>query len=56
MAAKSLLIVESPAKAKTIRKYLGSSFIVKASLGHVKDLPRSKMGVSTEKNFAPNTK
>jgi len=51
--SKSLVIVESPAKARTIRKYLGSSFTVKASLGHVKDLPRSKMGVSVENDFSP---
>lgn len=51
--SKSLVIVESPAKARTIRKYLGPSYTVKASLGHVKDLPRSKMGVSVDKDFAP---
>ncbi len=51
--SKSLVIVESPAKARTIRKYLGPSFTVKASLGHVKDLPRSKMGVAVDDGFAP---
>ena len=51
--SKSLVIVESPAKARTIRKYLGSSYSVKASLGHVKDLPKSKMGVSVDKDFRP---
>jgi DNA topoisomerase-1 len=51
--SKALVIVESPAKARTIRKYLGPSFNVKASLGHVKDLPRSKMGVAVENGFAP---
>jgi len=48
-----LVIVESPAKAKTIKKYLGSGFTVKASVGHVKDLPKSKMGVDPEHGFAP---
>ncbi|MBN2340516.1 MAG: type I DNA topoisomerase [Deltaproteobacteria bacterium] len=51
--SKSLVIVESPAKARTIRKYLGPSYTVKASLGHVKDLPKSKMGVSVDKDFCP---
>ena len=51
--SKSLVIVESPAKARTIRKYLGASYTVKASLGHVKDLPKSKMGVSIDKDFLP---
>ena len=50
---KSLVIVESPAKAKTIKKYLGADFSVKASVGHVKDLPKSKMGVDVEHDFAP---
>ena len=51
--AKSLVIVESPAKAKTINKYLGSSFTVKASVGHIKDLPPTKLGVDVDNNFAP---
>src|SRR5438477_9891240 len=50
---KSLVIVESPAKANTINKYLGSDYVVKASLGHVKDLPKSKLGVDVENNFEP---
>ena len=49
----SLVVVESPAKAKTIKKYLGRSFDVLASVGHVKDLPKSKMGVDIEKGFKP---
>ncbi len=50
---KNLVIVESPAKAKTISKFLGSTFKVKASVGHVRDLPKSKMGVDFENNFEP---
>src|SRR5436309_2633205 len=50
---KSLVIVESPAKANTINKYLGDEYVVKASLGHVKDLPKSKLGVDIENNFEP---
>jgi DNA topoisomerase-1 len=50
---KSLVIVESPAKAKTINKYLGSSFVVRASMGHVRDLPTKTFGVDLEKNFEP---
>ncbi|RKN86532.1 type I DNA topoisomerase [Paenibacillus ginsengarvi] len=51
--ADSLVIVESPAKAKTIGKYLGSKFIVKASMGHIRDLPKSQMGVEVENHFEP---
>src|SRR5262249_16125278 len=51
--AKALVIVESPAKAKTINKFLGRDYIVKASMGHVRDLPKSKLGVDEDKNFAP---
>ncbi|HKL10593.1 MAG TPA: type I DNA topoisomerase [Clostridia bacterium] len=50
---KNLVIVESPAKAKTISKFLGSRYKVKASVGHVRDLPKSKMGVDFENNFEP---
>src|SRR6266478_2963670 len=49
----TLVIVESPAKAKTIKKYLGSGYIVKASVGHVKDLPKKKMGIDIEHGFQP---
>jgi DNA topoisomerase-1 len=48
-----LVIVESPAKAKTIEKYLGDKYKVKASMGHVRDLPRSQMGVNVENDFEP---
>ena len=48
-----LVIVESPAKAKTIERYLGKKYTVKASMGHVRDLPRSQMGVDVEHNFDP---
>ena len=48
-----LVIVESPAKAKTIEKYLGKKYKVKASVGHVIDLPRSQMGVDVENNYQP---
>ncbi|MDH5161181.1 type I DNA topoisomerase [Heyndrickxia sp. FSL K6-6286] len=48
-----LVIVESPAKAKTIERYLGKKYKVKASMGHIRDLPRSQMGVDTEHNFQP---
>jgi DNA topoisomerase I len=50
---KSLVIVESPAKAKTINKFLGKKFSVKASVGHVRDLPKSQLGVDEEHDFAP---
>ena len=51
--AKNLVIVESPAKAKTINKYLGKNYTVKASMGHVRDLVKSKLGVDVENNFTP---
>src|SRR5213594_2523349 len=51
--AKNLVIVESPAKARTLGKYLGRNYQVKASIGHVMDLPKSKFGVDIERDFAP---
>ena len=51
--AKKLVIVESPAKAKTINKYLGGDYSVKASMGHVRDLPERKFGVEIDKDFKP---
>src|SRR5712691_1430781 len=52
--AKNLVIVESPAKAKTLGKYLGRNYTVKASVGHVVDLPKSKLGVDVERDFEPD--
>jgi DNA topoisomerase-1 len=51
--ARNLVIVESPAKAKTIGKYLGKQYVVKASLGHVKDLPKKNLSVDVENDFSP---
>lgn len=51
--SKNLLIVESPAKAKTLRQYLGSDFQVLASMGHIKDLPEKELGIDLHKNFQP---
>ncbi|MGE5674127.1 MAG: type I DNA topoisomerase [Mycobacterium leprae] len=51
--SKSLVIVESPAKAKTIEKFLGRKYTVKASMGHVRDLPKSQLGVEVEQGFSP---
>ena len=51
--AKDLVIVESPAKARTVQRFLGSGFVAKASMGHVRDLPKSKMGVEIEDDFKP---
>ncbi|MVX64500.1 type I DNA topoisomerase [Clostridium chromiireducens] len=50
---QKLVIVESPAKAKTIGKYLGKNYIVEASMGHVRDLPKSKLGVDIDNNYTP---
>lgn len=51
---KTLLIVESPSKAKTIGKYLGSTYKVMASVGHIRDLPKSRLGIKIEENFNPD--
>ena len=51
---KNLVIVESPAKAKTIGKYLGPDYVVKASMGHLRDLPKSTLGVDVDGDFTPN--
>lgn len=51
--SQSLVIVESPAKAKTISKFLGKNFKVKASMGHIRDLPKSQLGVDIENNYEP---
>ncbi|MGA1050165.1 MAG: DNA topoisomerase, partial [Minisyncoccia bacterium] len=49
--SKALIIVESPTKAKTISKFLGKDYVVKSSMGHIRDLPKSKIGVDPAKNF-----
>ncbi len=51
--AKGLVVVESPTKVKTIQKYLDSKYVVKASMGHIRDLPKSSLGVDPKKNFKP---
>lgn len=51
--AKQLVIVESPAKAKTINRYLGENYMVKASMGHIRDLPKKKLGIDIQHNFQP---
>ena len=56
MAKKHLVIVESPAKAKTIGKYLGKDYTVTASMGHLRDLPKSRLGVDIENDFEPDYK
>ncbi|MCK5084394.1 MAG: type I DNA topoisomerase [Candidatus Pacebacteria bacterium] len=53
LKTKKLIIVESPTKAKTISKFLGKEYIVKSSFGHLRDLPKSKLGVDTENDFEP---
>jgi len=54
MVKKNLVIVESPTKAKTIERYLGKNFKVEASKGHLRDLPKSKMGIDIENNYEPH--
>ena len=51
--ANSLVIVESPAKVKTIKKFLGSTYEVDASNGHVRDLPKSQLGIDVENDYEP---
>ena len=55
MAKQSLVIVESPAKAKTIGKYLGKDYEVKACMGHLRDLQKSKLSVDVDNDFEPST-
>ena len=50
---KSLVIVESPTKARTIQKFLGSDYVIRSSFGHVRDLPKRELGVDVEKGFEP---
>ena len=50
---KNLVIVESPAKAKTIEKFLGSDFVVKSSFGHIRDLPKKDLSIDIEGGFVP---
>ena len=54
--AKKLIIVESPAKVKTIKKFLGSDYAVEASYGHVRDLPKSTMGIDILHDYKPHYK
>ena len=56
MAKRGLVVVESPTKVKTIQKYLDGKYVVKASMGHVRDLPKSKLGVDEKKGFKPEYK
>ena len=53
MADTTLVIVESAAKAKTLSKFLGKGYRVKASIGHIKDLPKSKLGIDIDNDFEP---
>ena len=54
MAKRKLIVVESPTKARTIKKFLGRNYAVESSMGHVRDLPKSKLGVEVENDFAPS--
>jgi DNA topoisomerase-1 len=51
---KTLVIVESPAKAKTLKKILGANYEIKASMGHIRDLPKSRIGVDIDNDFKPD--
>jgi len=51
---KNLVVVESPTKAKTLKRFLGSDYVIKASMGHIMDLPKSKLGIDIENNFKPD--
>jgi DNA topoisomerase I len=51
--SKGLIVVESPTKVKTLQKFLGSDYVIKASVGHIKDLPESELGVDLKKDFLP---
>ena len=51
--SKGLIVVESPAKVKTLQKFLGGEYVIKASVGHIKDLPEGELGVDLEKDFQP---
>ena len=51
--AKNLVLVESPSKAKTINKYLGRNYVVEATVGHIKNLPKTKLGIDIENGFTP---
>ena len=53
MSSKPLVVVESPTKVKTIKKYLGKNYNVAATVGHIKDLPSKEMGIDIEKDFQP---
>src|SRR5512146_819226 len=54
MSGKKLVIVESPAKARTVGRFLGSGYDVRASVGHIRDLPANRLGVDVEHDFAPH--
>jgi len=51
--SKGLIVVESPTKVKTLEKFLGGDYVIKASVGHIKDLPESELGVDLKKDFLP---
>ena len=53
MSNKNLIIVESPSKIKTLKKFLGNEYQIEASVGHIRDLPKKNLGIDLENNFAP---